>query len=69
MLTNRIVALALLVAGALLLYFGYTASQGIGDQLHEAFTGRFTEPTVWYLVLGAASSVAGICLLVFRGRA
>lgn len=67
MALNQIIALALLVVAAALLYFGYTASQGVGEQLHETFMGRFTDSTVWYFVLGAAAGIAGLGLLV-RGR-
>lgn len=66
MTRNQIVGIALLVAGAILLYFGYEASQSVGEQLHETFTGRFTDSTTWYFVLGAIAAVAGIGLLVFR---
>lgn len=68
MAINQILGLALLVVAALLLYFGYTASQGVGEQLHEAFMGRFTDSTVWYFVLAAAAGIVGLGLLVFRGR-
>jgi uncharacterized BrkB/YihY/UPF0761 family membrane protein len=64
MALNSILGLALLVIGAVLLYFGYTASQGIGEQIHESFMGRFTDSTVWYFVLGAAAGVVGLVLLL-----
>lgn len=66
MTRNRIGGIVLLVAGAILLYLGYEASQGIGEQLHETFTGRFTDSTTWYFVLGGISAVAGIGLLALR---
>jgi drug/metabolite transporter (DMT)-like permease len=64
MTTNQIIGIALLVAGAVLLYFGYQASQSLGGQVHETITGRFTDSTTWYLVLGAVAAVSG--LLVIR---
>lgn len=66
MTRNRIGGIVLLVAGAILLYFGYEASQSIGEQLHETFTGRFTDSTTWYFVLGGVAAAAGIGLLVLR---
>ena len=65
---NLIAGIMLLAAGAILLFFGYEASQRIGEQLHETFTGRFMDSTTWYFVLGGLASAAGIGLLVFRRR-
>ena len=66
---NQIGGIALLVAGAILLYLGYQASQSVGEQLRETFTGRFTDSTTWYFVIGAVAAAAGIGLLVYRRRA
>lgn len=66
MATNRILALVLLVVGLILLFFAYQSSQSLGDQVTEAVTGRFTDPTIWYLILGAASAVAGVGMLLFN---
>lgn len=66
MKNNQILGLALLVGGIVLLYFGYQASQSVGEQVVESFTGKFTDSTTWYFVLGAAGTVAGIYLLAFR---
>lgn len=63
---NQIGGIVLLVAGAILLYFGYEASQGVGEQLHETFTGRFTDSTTWYFVLGGVAAAGGLGLLVLR---
>ncbi len=66
MMSNKILALVLLVIGLILLFFAYQSSQSLGDQVTEAFTGRFTDSTIWYLILGAASAVAGVGLLLFN---
>ncbi|MDZ7768748.1 MAG: DUF3185 family protein [Woeseiaceae bacterium] len=63
---NQIVGLALLVVGVILLYFGYQASQSMGEQVVESFTGRFTDSTTWYFVLGAVAIVVGLGLTVFK---
>ncbi|MGJ7456530.1 DUF3185 family protein [Halomonas sp. RA08-2] len=65
MATNRILAFVLIVVGAILLFFAYQSSQSLGDQVTEAVTGRFTDATIWYIILGAASAVAGIGFLLF----
>ncbi len=65
MASNRILALVLLVVGLILLFFAYQSSQSLGDQVTEAVTGRFTDSTIWLLILGAASTAAGAGLLLF----
>ncbi|MCS3902824.1 hypothetical protein J2T55_000828 [Methylohalomonas lacus] len=65
MASNRILALVLLVVGLILLFFAYQSSQSLGDQVSEAVTGRFTDSTTWHLILGAASTTAGVGLLLF----
>lgn len=63
---NKILGLVLLVVGLILLYFGWESSQSVGDQVTEAFTGRFTDSTMWFLIAGAAAAVGGILLAVLR---
>lgn len=63
---NQLVGIALLVVGAILVYFGYAASQGVGEQISQTLTGRFTDSTTWYFILGAASLLGGFFLIAFR---
>lgn len=65
---NLLLGLILLTVGAVLLYFGFTASQGVGEQIHETFTGRFTDSTTWYFVIGAAAALAGVAVMAFGPR-
>lgn len=62
----RIIGIVLLVVGIILLFFGWNASQSLGDQVAETFTGRFTDETMWYLIGGAAAAAVGAFLLVFK---
>lgn len=64
--SSQILGVALMAAGIILLYFGYQASQSVGEQVVESFTGRFTDSTTWYLVSGAAASLGGLGLLILR---
>lgn len=66
MVNNRVLAFVLLVVGVILLFFAYQSSQSLGDQVTEAFTGRFTDSTTWFLIFGAVSTVAGIGMLLSR---
>ena len=64
-MNNKILGIVLLVVGLILLFFAYQSSQSLGDQVSEALTGRFTESTIWFLIFGAASTAAGVGLLIF----
>tara|TARA_R110001599_G_scaffold100484_4_gene257483 strand:+ start:11572 stop:11817 length:246 start_codon:yes stop_codon:yes gene_type:complete len=63
---QQIAGIALLIAGILLLFFGWQSSQSIGEQLVETITGRFTDNTMWYFIVGAVTSVVGVCLLAIK---
>lgn len=64
MAASKLVGLVLIVLGAILLYFGFTATDSIGEQVVEGVTGRYTDQTMWYLIGGGVSAVAGLALLV-----
>lgn len=64
--TNKIVGLVLLVVGLILLYFGWQSSQSVGDQITETFTGRFTDSTMWFFIIGAAATVAGLLMAMMK---
>lgn len=59
MASTKVLGIALLVVGVILLFFGYNASQSLGEQMAESFTGKFSDETMWYIIAGAASVVAG----------
>ena len=65
---SRLVGLALLVAGVLLLAFGLNATHAPVDRLSEAFTGKYTDRTMLYLVGGAVAAVVGIGMMAMAGR-
>jgi len=67
MSATRIVGMVLLAVGVMLLIFGYNASQAVGEQIVEGFTGRFTNQTMWYLIGGVAAVVGGLGLTVWGG--
>ena len=64
----RIVGLVLLAVGVTLLFFGYNASQSVGERIVEGFTGRFTDQTMWFLIGGIAALVGGTALAFWGGR-
>lgn len=54
--------------GVILLGFAYHASNAPLDQLSNALTGRFTNQTMWYFVLGAAAALGGALPALFGKR-
>lgn len=66
MKTPQILGLAIFIVGIMLLFFGYQSSQGLEDQLHETFTGRLTDSTMWMYISGAATAVIGLGLMLFK---
>lgn len=65
MSVSRIVGLVLMVLGIALLAVGINAADSAGEQLREAFTGRFSEGTTWYMIGGIVAIVAGGALALF----
>jgi hypothetical protein len=62
---SRILGIALIVVGAILLYFGYEASQSITEDVRRELTGRFSDDTTWYFIGGGAAIVLGLLLSAF----
>jgi drug/metabolite transporter (DMT)-like permease len=65
---SRILGIALLVAGAILLYMGWNASESVTEDLHRGLTGRFTEETRNHFVGGGVAAAVGVVLLLFGAR-
>ncbi len=60
---NKIIGLALLIAGAILLYFGYTEYNSTASQVTELVTGNPTDNSIWFLVGGAIAAIVGLGML------
>ena len=61
----KLLGLVLLVGGAIALYFGFNATESLGEQVVEGVTGSFTDDTMTYLIGGGVAAAAGLALLVF----
>jgi hypothetical protein len=66
---NQIIGVLLVAVGIFLLIFGFNASQAPMDQLSEAFTGKFRDSTMLYLLGGVIAVVAGGALAMLGRRA
>lgn len=61
----RMIALALLAGGVLLLVFGVNALNSTSSDLSRWFTGAPTDRAIWLLVGGIAAAGAGAAGLLF----
>ena len=64
---RKLIGVALLVVGIILIFLGYQSSQGWDDQISEAVTGEYTDSTLWYWIVGGVSSVVGLVLVALKG--
>ena len=64
---NKALSIAFVVAGAVLLVFGFQASGSFGSEVSRAFTGNPTDKAMWLLGGGAVLVVVGLIGL-FTGR-
>ena len=65
---TQILGAVALVIGVVLMGLAYHASNAPMDQVFNAITGRFTDQTMWYLILGIAAAVGGVLLVAFGRR-
>lgn len=62
---SRLVGIALVVVGAILLYFGYEASQSIAEEARRELTGSYSDDTTRYFIGGGAAAILGLLLALF----
>ena len=63
---NKIISLALVAGGIVLIIYGISASDSIGSGFSRFFTGSPTDKTLWLLIGGIVAVAAGVGGL-FRG--
>lgn len=63
-MNKKLIGIALLVIGGILLFVGYNATEAPSEELAEAFTGRYTDETMMYLIGGAVAAVIGLVMLL-----
>lgn len=65
---NKLVSLALLCGGIVLVVYGVSASESFGSDVSRFFTGSPTDKAIWMLIVGGVAAVVGAGGLV-RGSA
>jgi len=57
---NKIISLALLIGGVVLMIFGIQAMNSFSSDVSRFFTGSPTDKAVWMLIGGFVALVAGL---------
>ncbi len=57
---NKVVSLAILAGGILLIIFGISATKSFSSDISRFFTGSPTDKAIWMLVGGAVATVIGL---------
>ena len=65
--TSKLIGIGLLVLGGILLYFGFNATNSPVEEIGEAFTGKYSDETMMYLVGGGVAAVAGLFMTIKKG--
>jgi len=63
-MSNKVIALVLIVVGIGLAFWGYQISESVGSQLSRALTGSDTDKVMGLYIGGAVSLVVGVYLLL-----
>jgi hypothetical protein len=59
---NRIVSLALLVGGVVLIIAGVSATNSFSSDVSRFFTGSPTDKAVWTLLGGSVAAIVGLTM-------
>jgi hypothetical protein len=59
---NKAFALALLVGGLILVFFGLNESSSFNSDVSRFFTGNPTDKAVWMLIAGGVAAAAGLTM-------
>lgn len=56
---NKILSLALLAGGIVLIIYGFNASDSVSSSVSRLFTGNPTDKTIWLLIGGFVAAAIG----------
>jgi divalent metal cation (Fe/Co/Zn/Cd) transporter len=59
---NKIVSLALLIGGVVLIIFGVQATDSFSSDVSRFFTGSPTNKAVWMLIGGIVAAIVGLTM-------
>ncbi len=61
---NKVISLALLIGGIILVVYGLNASDSLSSSFSRFFTGSPTDKSIWMLIGGSIATVVGLAGLV-----
>jgi uncharacterized membrane protein YidH (DUF202 family) len=59
---NKIVSLALLVGGVVLMIIGINATNSFSSDVSRFFTGSSTDKAIWMLIGGLVAAIVGLTM-------
>lgn len=65
---NKMLGIALLAAGIVLLVFGFSAANSVQSDVSNFFTGNPTDKSMWLIGGGAVAGVLGLIALLLPAR-
>ncbi len=65
---NKIISLAILAAGIILVVYGVSATQSFSSDVSRFFTGSPTDKAIWMLIGGIAAIIIGVAGLWYGQR-
>jgi hypothetical protein len=65
---NKILSLALLVGGVVLMIIGINATNSFSSDVSRFFTGSPTDKAVWMLIGGIVAALAGLTMTLRGGK-
>jgi hypothetical protein len=60
---NKVVSLALLVGGIVLIIIGFNATNSFNSDVSRFFTGSPTNQAIWMLIGGSVAALVGLTML------
>jgi hypothetical protein len=61
---NKILSLALLVGGVVLMIIGINATNSFSSDVSRFFTGSPTDKAIWMLIGGIVAAIAGLGMML-----
>ena len=68
MSSNKLIGFVLLAVGIMLLVMGYNASQSVGSQFKEAFSGSMSDRATMFYLGGAVVTAVGAYLAFMTSK-
>ena len=65
---DKIISIALLVGGVVLMIFGFQATNSFSSEVSRFFTGSPTDKAIWMLIGGLVAAIVGLTMTLRGAR-